>query len=261
MARRLGKRKAPSREKHVIRERDKVDSGIFDERTMITLSKFYNKGIIAKLESPIARGKEADIYMASPGASELVRGMEYVIIKFFRVETTSFRKMADYMIGDPRFTRKISRKKKLGVIEVWCRKEYGNLEMARSAGALAPKPLMHHGSILAMEFIGDGGIPAPRLRDVELRDPEATLKLIMESVRRMYKKRLVHADLSEFNILIKEEGKAQKPYLIDFGQAVVLDHPNAREFLIRDVRNITDYFAKRYGTGMGYGEAIKSVTS
>ena len=45
---------------------------------------------------------------------------------------------------------------------------------------------------------------------------------------------LVHADLSEFNILY-DEGE---PVIIDMGQSVTLDHPMARKFLERDIANV-----------------------
>lgn len=259
MARRLGKRKAPLREKHMMHEQNKVDTGIFDDKTMISLSKFYNKGVIEKLEFLTARGKEADVYLASPGNSDLVKGMDLVVVKFFRVETTSFHTMIEYMVGDPRFTKKISRKKKLGIVEVWCRKEFGNLEIAAKAGVLAPKPIMANGSILAMEFIGNGNVPAPQLKNVELSDPGKTLSTILDSMKRLYGRRLVHADVSEYNILIK--GEDEMPYLIDFGQAVSTDHPNADMFLKRDVRNMVDYFAKHYGTKVVLEDAINAVIS
>lgn len=55
----------------------------------------------------------------------------------------------------------------------------------------------------------------------------------------MYRAGLVHADISEYNIMMSDP-----PTLIDFGQGVILSHPRAMEFLERDVRNILKYFAK-----------------
>ena len=259
MARRLGKRKSPSRDKYMLKEQRKVDSGIFDERTMKYLSKFYNKGVVEKLESIIARGKEADIYLAVPGNSDLVKDIGMLVLKFFRIETTSFFTMADYITGDPRFSKKISRNKKVGIAQVWCQKEFGNLEIAAKAGVNAPKPIMSHGSILAMELIEEDGAPAPQLRDVDVYDPDRMLADILDNIRKLYLRELVHADVSEYNILVKDEGRI--PYFIDFGQAVTLEHPNASTFLKRDIRNIVSYFAKRYKTKMSYEEAIKTVIS
>ncbi len=251
----MGKSKARAR-RYRISEQAKVDSGIFDEKTMISLGKFFNKGVISKLNFVTARGKEADLYIAEPGESEIVKGEKYIILKFFRVETSSFFKMEDYMIGDPRFSR-IKATSKFELVKLWCKKEFGNLEVARRAGVHAPKPLFFSGSILAMSFIGEDSIPAPQLKNIELEYPEETFKTILEDIRRLYRARLVHADMSEYNVLISNN----VPYIIDFGQAVDIDHPKAMDFLSRDVSNMLDYFSKVYGIEKGFAETMKWVTS
>lgn len=244
MARRLGRRKEPSREKYILKEeQSRVATGVFDERTMVYLSKFFNKGVIEKLGHVIARGKEADLYIADPGAAESVKGMPQIVIKFFRVESPSFFRMQDYIIGDKRFAKKATRKGKLGIITEWCKKEYINLEVAARAGINAPKPIMFNGNIIAMSFIGSDSIPAPRLRDSDLENPNKVLDKILKDTRALYRQGLVHADLSEYNILMLGED----PYIIDFGQAVVNDHPRAMDFLKRDVSNMLSYFEKNYG--------------
>jgi RIO kinase 1 len=256
MARRVSRRKEPSRDRYTLKEQNKIDSGIFDTKTMILLSKFYNKGIIDKLNFIIARGKEADVYVAQPGISEIVSGVKFVAIKFFRVETSSFLKMSDYIIGDPRFSK--IRLTKATIVKTWCRKELGNLRIAQEAGILSPKPYMVNGSILAMEFIGDeNGVPAPQLKDVRVENPEQFLDAIIEQVRKLYKRQMVHGDLSEFNILVHNG----EPYLIDMGQMVVLKHPNADMFLERDILNILSYFSKHYGIERDQKRTLDYVTT
>ncbi|HVC58586.1 MAG TPA: serine protein kinase RIO [Candidatus Acidoferrales bacterium] len=254
MTRRLAKRKRPDRDIHLLKGQNKVDSGIFDDKTMILLSKFYNKGIIEQLLFPVARGKEADVYIASAGASEDVKGKTYVIVKFFRIETSSFFKMEDYIVGDPRF-KKIGRTK-IAIVKTWCKKEFGNLSLARHAGANAPKPYMFNGSILAMEFIGaEDGTVSPQLKDMAVESPEIFLDNILQQVRLLYKSNLVHADLSEFNILVKDN----QPYIIDFGQAVSIKHPNAMEFLERDIRVVLNYFGKKYEIKRDAKEVLEQI--
>ena len=47
--------------------------------------------------------------------------------------------------------------------------------------------------------------------------------------------------MSEYNIF-----KIDKKLIVfDFGSAVDIRHPNAKEFLERDIKNITKFFAKR----------------
>lgn len=55
--------------------------------------------------------------------------------------------------------------------------------------------------------------------------------------------KLIHADLSEFNLLLDSQNQL---YVIDVSQSVEHAHPNALEFLRMDCRNVTDYFSKRY---------------
>jgi len=51
---------------------------------------------------------------------------------------------------------------------------------------------------------------------------------------------LVHADLSAYNVLMYKD----KPYVIDVGQGVLLEHPSSLEFLKRDIHNTVQYFIK-----------------
>ncbi len=254
MARRLGRKKAPLREDYMLNEQKKVDE-LFDAQTMIYLSKFFNKGIISRLEFKTASGKESDIYLASPGQG-LEKDYRFVVLKFFRIETSLFSNMSDYIIGDPRFSGISGSKAK--IINVWCRKELGNLLVALKSGVRAPKPFMANGNILAMEFIGDSyGVPAPPLYKTEINDPESMLDRILGEARKLYVGELVHADLSEYNVLIKRNA----PCIIDFGQAVSIKHPKAMEFLHRDVSNMVQYFSKRYGVSTDEKDAFGQIIS
>ncbi|HUC38712.1 MAG TPA: RIO1 family regulatory kinase/ATPase [Candidatus Acidoferrum sp.] len=241
MARMRSKRHRLEREDIVLKERRKTDQGIFDTGTMVYLSKFFNKRIITSLKTPIARGKEADIYLADAGDAEVLEGAKQVMMKFFRIEASAFIKMSKYIQGDPRFERQVGRSRE-SIINTWCKKEFGNLNVAKGAGVHAPTPYMFNGNIIAMEFLGDNESISPSLNDTQLERPGEVLEMIIEDMKRLYKSRLVHADISEYNILIHNG----TPYMIDFGQAVSIKHPNANEFLKRDVINILNYFARKY---------------
>jgi RIO kinase 1 len=67
--------------------------------------------------------------------------------------------------------------------------------------------------------------------------------------------KLVHSDLSEFNILLYEG----EPIIIDMGQSVLLDHPMSREFLLRDVRNVVKYF-KKLGVDCSEEDLLARIT-
>jgi len=78
------------------------------------------------------------------------------------------------------------------------------------------------------------------------------------AMRRMFQVcRLVHADLSEYNILYVSTLSVtysryhdNHPYIIDVSQSVEHDHPRSYDFLRNDIRNVKDYFARQAGFPM-----------
>lgn len=238
MSRKLSKRKKREREVYLVKEKEKIMEGVFDSRTLLNITKFFNQKIISRLLFVISTGKEADVYLAESGDAVVDKN---VAVKIFRLETSSFVKRVNYINGDPRFGRMSS--KIQNIVKIWCSKEFGNLKLATELGVSCPRPYKAIGNVIAMEFIGDReGTPAFMLKDVILDNPEKTLNEILENIKLLYKGKLVHSDISEYNILINNG----KPYLIDFGQAVILGHPKFEEFFTRDVNILINYFNKKY---------------
>mmetsp|Transcript_53229 Transcript_53229/g.61112 ORF Transcript_53229/g.61112 Transcript_53229/m.61112 type:complete len:318 (+) Transcript_53229:669-1622(+) len=94
-----------------------------------------------------------------------------------------------------------------------------------------------------MEFLGEGMVPAPRLRNAELTTEQLSqvyLDLIMMMRRLYHECKLIHADLSEYNLLYWKE----KLWVIDVSQSIEHDHPYALDFLRRDIYNVNQYFHK-----------------
>ncbi len=237
MARRVSKRKMPDRDKFRVKERWKIEEGVFDNRTMMNISRVFTHGIASEMLHIISKGKEADVYLANSGAKVKEA---HVVLKIFNQENTSFRRRAEYVKGDPRFDG--IRADIRSIVKIWCRKEYGNLKIAAAAGVNVPEPYYFSGNVLAMQFIGSGDEPARILKDFYLSNPEIVLDGILEGMKKLYKAGLVHGDMSEYNILIEKD----IPFIIDIGQGVSLMHPKANEFLARDVKNILNYFKKEY---------------
>ncbi len=238
----------------------KTEEYVFEPVTLETLYKFAKKGIIKALGGPVSRGKEAIVFHALGDADE------ELAIKIYKLSTSNFNAMLDYIIGDPRFTH--IKKDRRSVVFTWARKELKNLKRAYNAGVPVPRPIACINNVLIMEFVGKGGIAAPRLRDIPpellVRDFELDelLKLIISYLKTLYKDAgMVHADLSEFNILMQgyEGGEEEvKPVLIDLGQALLLEHPNADAFLRRDVENILLFF-NRLGLKCSVEEMIRWI--
>jgi RIO kinase 1 len=210
----------------------KVREDVFDDVTLLALYKLVHKKWLSVIGGSISTGKEANVFYGERDGAEIA-------IKIYRIRTANFTTMSSYIIGDRRFSHVKKAKKEL--IFAWTRKEFSNLVRARDAGIAVPEPLVWDRNILIMSFIGEREIPFPQLRNVELENPAETYTQIMSIIDTLYKKaELVHADLSEFNILYGD-----KPYLIDMGQSVTRDHPRALPFLMRDIRNINRFFKNR----------------
>jgi RIO kinase 1 len=231
MARAVSKRKRPLKEDFQIKERLKVESEVFDRTSLIDLSKMMKKGIIETVDYPISTGKEANVFRATTSDGS------FAAIKIYKIETSHFFRRREYLEGDPRFSRMKSSEKE--IVKAFARKEFKNLEICEKAGVHAPKPYFLKNNIVVMEFLGEGELPYPTMEMLGPRDPEKELESILEDVRKMYRAGLVHADLSEYNVL-----NGDVPYIIDFSEGVVLGHPNSAKFLERDVGNILKFYSK-----------------
>lgn len=224
----------------------KVRDDVFDEVTLVALYKLVHKKLISVIGGPISTGKEANVFYGE-------RDGRGIAIKIYRIQTANFKAMTEYLAGDRRFAS--IRGSRKGIVFAWTKKEYSNLARAHEVGIPVPEPLAFDRNILLMEFLGREEVPYPQLRNAEVADYGVTYGEILGYIERLYQEaRLVHADLSEYNILYHE-----KPYVIDMGQAVTLDHPRASAFLIRDIRNINRYFS-RYCDVQDEQEIIGAVT-
>ena len=223
-----------------IREKDddrlKLVETVFDEKTRLILFSMISKGHFEVLEGAISTGKEANVYFATSSEGSIA-------IKIFRIDAPSFKKMRGYVEGDYRF-KKI-RGKRSGFIEMWARKEFKNLKRMAAHDVPVPQPIYVERNILLMEYLGEGDSVLPLLRDSHVKKPKKLYKSLIEVVKTIYRDaKLVHADLSEYNILYNEV--KEKFFIIDVSQAVLTDHPKSSEFLLRDLNNINQYF-----TGLG----------
>ena len=209
----------------------KVRSDVFDEVTLLALYKLVHKKLITAIGGPISTGKEANVFFGEKGEEDLA-------IKIYLVQTANFRRMTEYLDGDPRFSN--IRRTRKDIIFAWTKKEFSNLSRAKEAGVPVPEPIAFDRNILLMEFLGEDEHAYPQLRLVEMEDPEGLYARLVEYMRLLFQEaRLVHADLSEFNILYDGENL----HIIDMSQAVTRDHPRAIPFLVRDIRNVNRFFS------------------
>lgn len=127
---------------------------------------------------------------------------------------------------------------------MWPENEFAMLRRAWRAGAPVPYPVERTDDGLLMEFIGDRSAAAPRLVQARLDRSElaSAWDQLVDGLRALTRGRVVHADLSVYNVLW-HEGRL---VIIDFPQAVdVRENPAAPDLLHRDLVNVGTWFSRR----------------
>ncbi|KAG2385635.1 hypothetical protein C9374_003450 [Naegleria lovaniensis] len=224
-----------------LEERATVEQ-VIDTRTRMILFKLMNNGFFYSVNGCVSTGKEANVYYACGDEDEENSEKQYAI-KIYKTSILVFKDRDRYVTGEYRFKSGYSKHNPRKMVKVWAEKEMRNLRRLENVGIPCPKVhvLKHH--VLVMSFIGKNGWPAPRLKDAKL-SPTKLREIyldIIKSVRTMYQKaKLVHGDLSEYNLLYFKG----RVYFIDVSQSVENDHPNALEFLRKDCENVKNFFFK-----------------
>ena len=242
-----------------MRNKDKSDratvENCLDPRTMIQIEKMINNEKLTKMFGCISTGKEANVYRAE-GSMDLVNREMFVAgedgivpvkeyaIKIFKTSILIFKDRERYVSGEFRFRNGHCKGNPRKMVKLWAEKECRNLKrIGVTDGVIkVPYPYILNNNIIVMSFVGDNGVAAPRLKDANLEDWNQSYLQTMMIVRRMYQRcKLVHADLSEYNLLYYKE----EVWVIDVSQAVEHDHPMALDFLRRDCSIVQDFFQKK----------------
>jgi RIO kinase 1 len=222
---------------------------VFDLSTLHRLGTLISHGIIDQVDFPISTGKEANIFRA------LTPQKKHVALKIYRTSNLTFKHITKYIEGDPRF--RLTTHSRRNIIQEWTKKEYKNLQRLKHNHIRVPHPLHRIGNILVMQYIGTKDTAAPLLKNSNPKNPDQICKEILSFIKTMYQKAdLVHGDLSPYNILLYR----QKPYIIDVGQAVLLEHPLAQDLLKRDINNITTFF-NTWDIPLNPSKILKDITT
>lgn len=226
------------------------------------LQPLVEDGLIDDVIRQLMSGKEAAVFIVRCG--EDIRCAKV----YKEANKRSFRQAVDYTENrktkNSRRARAMEKRTRYGrkaQEEAWQSAEVDALYRLAAAGVRVPAPYNFHEGVLLMELVTDAnGDPAPRLDDVEFsaEDARACHQMLMMEVVRMLCAGVVHADLSEFNVLLGSAG----PVIIDLPQAVdAAGNNHARSMLERDVLNLTNFFG-RYAPELlltQYGKEIWSL--
>jgi len=209
------------------------------------LRELVDDGAIQEILRQLKSGKEASVFVV------LVDGVRCAAKVYKSADQRNFRQRQDYVEGrqaaDSREQRAMDKGSRFGRAkreEAWQGAEAAAMRRLFTAGVRVPQPRLHADGVLVMDLVlGRDGEPAPQIAALRYdRDQARQLhRTVMQEIARMLCAGLVHADLSEFNVLLAHDG----PLIIDFPQAVdAARNNNAKRLLLRDVANLTRFFAR-----------------
>jgi len=214
-------------------------------KTPKRLLPLIEDGLVDEVLYPLMSGKEASVYVVRSGKKILCAKVYKDAAK------RSFKQAVQYREGrkgrNSRRQRAIEKGSKFGreqQEQEWHNAEVDALYKLSAAGIRVPEPHGCFDGVLLMELITDeSGEAAPRLNDVTIPHDLALddHAVMMDYVKQMLVAGIVHGDLSEFNVLVNEDG----PIIIDLPQAVdAAANNHARDMLTRDIRNMTLYYGQ-----------------
>lgn len=209
------------------------------------IQPLVDDGLVDEVIRRLMSGKEADVYVVRCGS-------ETRCAKVYKeAAKRSFKQAAQYQEGrkvrNSRRARAMEKGSKFGRKQqekIWQNAEVDALHRVANAGVRVPQTYGCLDGVLLMELItNEEGEVAPQLGDLSMSAEQALEDhtVIMQYVMRMLCVGLIHGDLSEFNVLVDENG----PVIIDLPQAVdAAANNNAKLMLERDVNNMTSYYGQ-----------------
>jgi len=208
----------------------------------LAINALVKAGVIEAFGKPLGVGKEADVYDALNPAG--VR----IAVKFHRLGRISFRQT--------RRKRGYARERAGWLFQsrLAAEREFQALKLVHQHGVAVPEPLSQNRHAIAMGIIEGAELAKWK----EIPKPEKVLKEVLRNVKKAYLKAgVIHADLSEYNIILQPD---MHVLIIDWPQYVMADHPNARQLLMRDVRNVLKYFSRKHRLKVKSREVYAYVT-
>lgn len=212
-------------------------------KTPKRIQPLVDEGLVDEVIRSLMSGKEASVYVVRCG--DQIRCAKV----YKEASKRSFKQAVLYQEGrkerNSRQARAIEKRSKFGrkqQEESWQNAEVDALFKLARAGVRVPQPYGCFDGVLLMDLIcDDEGMVAPRLADVQM-DAELAIEdhaTMLHYIVIMLCEGIVHGDLSEFNVLVDDQG----PVIIDLPQAVdAAANNNAQWMFERDVNNMRDYY-------------------
>jgi RIO kinase 2 len=212
---------------------------------ILAINALVKAGVIEAFGKSIGVGKESDVYDA------LTTDDQSVALKFHRIGRISFKKTKlkrNYTVKYS-YTPDWNHQSRIAA-----KKEYNALKLLYHRGVAVPEPIKQNRHVLVMSMIEGGEL----YHYPELPDAQAVYNEVLVNVRKAYQDtHMIHGDLSAYNIILQPN---QHILIIDWPQNVSTKHPNAKELIERDLRNVLTFFQRKYGLENRLDDALIYVT-
>jgi len=207
----------------------------------LAINALVKSNVISSFGQTLGVGKEADVYDALNSEGKRLA------VKFHRLGRISFRQT--------RRKRGYIREHSSWLYQshLAAEKEFQAMKLVHKNGVSVPEPISQNRHVIAMGMIE--GAELSKYKDIG--KPEKVLRELLRNIRKAYlKAHVIHADLSEYNIILKPDGHL---LIIDWPQAVKTDHANAVELLDRDLDNVLVFFSRKFALKLAVKEAYEYV--
>ncbi|QZA87526.1 serine/threonine protein phosphatase [Salinarchaeum sp. IM2453] len=198
----------------------------FEGYDALALHTFAERETIDGVGTSLGVGKESDVYEA--------RSYRPLALKYHREGITEFREVN----RERNYTADHEHVSWMYTARKAAEQEYAALQDLYPEVSV-PRPIDHNRHAIVMEKMTGVELSQTQLDDDQVLP---VLSLIIEELAAAYQQNRVHADISEYNIFISEDGIT----IFDWPQSVSADHANAPELLERDLENIIGYFSRKY---------------
>ena len=206
----------------------------------LALNTLVKRNAISSLGSKIGVGKESDIYDAKRDEKE-------VVVKLHREGTTfkQVKRQRAHLSGRGHYSWLLASK-------LAAEREFRALNELYPAVSV-PEPIDYSRHVVVMGLVNGAD-----LVKVDLEDPDHFLDLIFVQIKSAYEQKIIHSDLSEYNVMVTADGTVT---IIDWPQYVYVTHPNSEELLTRDVNNILSYFRRKFGIKRSLENVLSYIKS
>lgn len=213
----------------------------FEGYDALALRTFAQRDTVEGVGSSLGVGKESDVYE--------VQSYKPMALKFHREGYTNFRavnKERDYTSDKNHVSWLYTARKA-------AEREHEVLETLYPDVSV-PRPVDQNRHAIVMEKLP--GVELARAR-FDSGQVVGVLDLILREVAGAYDAGYVHADMSEYNVFVDEDGVT----VFDWPQAVATDHENATELLERDVENLLGWFRRKYPSDVPGAPTARGVAA